>query len=322
MLRRPANVAWYTGGLDNRIDSSDETGVASIVITSVGEWIVTDVIEAPRLRAEALTDASVSEAGLEVIAHPWTVGPSATIRSLVGTTSALATDLVRAAGEVDLGSSIAPLRYVLDAAAIRQYRSLGADTRSAFDEVAAVVRPEMTEREAATLLAAAARRRGLTTPVLLAGGADRIPKFRHPVPTDAPLGARVLLAASCERFGLFVSLTRFVDFEPPSAELQERIAASDEILRRMRTEATRPGRTLGQAFDDCRSFYADAGFPDEWENHHQGGMAGYRSREIIAAPGDERVIATGQAFAWNPSVRGAKSEETFVIIEEHAEVVT
>jgi Xaa-Pro aminopeptidase len=62
------------------------------------------------------------------------------------------------------------------------------------------------------------------------------------------------------------------------------VAACEEILARMRDEATRPGRTLGEAFEDCTRFYAEAGFPDEWKLHHQGGSSGYGSREVIATP--------------------------------------
>ena len=89
----------------------------------------------------------------------------------------------------------------------------------------------------------------------------------------------------------------------------------------MRDEATRPGRTLADAFADCQRFYADAGFPDEWRFHHQGGLTGYASRELIATPSTEDVIEPGQAFAWNPSVTGAKAEETFILTETGPEVV-
>jgi len=89
----------------------------------------------------------------------------------------------------------------------------------------------------------------------------------------------------------------------------------------MRQEATRPGRTLADAFDDCRRFYAEAGFPDEWRLHHQGGITGYASREVIATPHTEVPIEAGQAFAWNPSITGAKAEETFVLAEDGAELI-
>jgi hypothetical protein len=100
-----------------------------------------------------------------------------------------------------------------------------------------------------------------------------------------------------------------------------RVAACGEILMRMREEATRPGRTLADAFEDCTRFYREAGFAGEWERHHQGGLTGYASREVIATPSSDHVIGEGQAFAWNPSVVGAKAEETFVLTEAGADVV-
>jgi antitoxin VapB len=90
----------------------------------------------------------------------------------------------------------------------------------------------------------------------------------------------------------------------------------------MREEATRPSRTLADAFADCRRFYAEEGFPDEWTLHHQGGMTGYASREVIATPQTRQEIEVGQAFAWNPSITGAKAEETFVLIEAGPGVIT
>ena len=95
----------------------------------------------------------------------------------------------------------------------------------------------------------------------------------------------------------------------------------EEILRRMREEAIRPGKTLADALDDCRRFYDEAGFPEEWQLYHQGGTTGYASREIIATPQTRQEIKIGQAFAWNPSIIGAKAEETFILTEIASEVI-
>src|SRR5215212_2871256 len=127
---------------------------------------------------------------------------------------------------------------------------------------------------------------------------------------------------STGRGGLYANVTRMVHFEEPDAELKRRHEACEVILGRMREEATRPGYTLADAFADCQRFYAEAGFPDEWKLHHQGGMTGYASREVIATPHTEQQIRVGQAFAWNPSITGAKAEETFILTEDGPEVIT
>ena len=122
-----------------------------------------------------------------------------------------------------------------------------------------------------------------------------------------------MLVACAERGGLFVSLTRMIYFKEPDPQTARRQDACEEVLSRMREEATREGRTLAQAFEDCRRFYGEAGFAGGWRDHHQGGMTGYASRELIATPGTHQEIRESQAFAWNPSVEGAKAEETFVL---------
>src|SRR3712207_6703876 len=180
----------------------------------------------------------------------------------------------------------------------------------------------MSEHEAAANLAAACRRRGLFSPVLLAAADDRIGRYRHPIPHDGFAERRVMLVVSAERGGLYANVTRIVDFEEPERELERRQAACETILGRLRKEATRPGRTLADAFQDCQDFYDEAGFRDGWTLHHQGGMTGYASREIIATPQTHQQIQVGQAFAWNPSITGAKAEEPFVLTESGPEVIT
>jgi len=300
VLRSFGDIAWYTGGVDVRIDRSAPTGSTVVLVSQAGEWVVTDVIEAPRLR-----DEEPALRGVEIVEHPWPEPPEDLLRRLAGGGT------VAEAG--DLG--IDDLRMVLDQEAIDRYRELGRDLRSAFDDVAGSVTPDISELDVAGRIAAAAWAVGAHAPVLLVAGADRIPRYRHPLPTPAPLGARVMFVACFERGGLFASSTRFVHFAEPDADLARRLAATDEILRRLREEATRSGRTLGEAFADAPKFYAEAGFPDEWRLHHQGGIAGYASREVVATPDDPTVLRPGMAFAWNPSITGAKSEETFVLLE-------
>jgi hypothetical protein len=106
-------------------------------------------------------------------------------------------------------------------------------------------------------------------------------------------------------------------------------------------EASVPGSVLGEVFETCQKAYRDLGFPEnEWQNHHQGGTTGYAGRTCKATAGsvfpihDESwcckvkdVIGEethfGHAFAWNPSAKGVKSEDTFILLPDgRQEIVT
>ena len=313
VLRRPANFAWYTGGADSKVDHVAPEGVADLIVRPGSELVLTSTIEAPRMRAEQTP-------GLEVAAHPWYEDRDAALRELIGGGVRIGSDL-GLAGTLDLSDDIARLRRTLDADAIDSLRGVGRDLRAAMAEAAAAVEPGITEHEAAAALAGACRSRGLTATVLLAAADERIARHRHPVPVGARIERRAMLVASAERGGLYANLTRIVELDEPDPEVARRVRACDEILARMREEATRPWHTLAEAFADCERFYADAGFPGEWRLHHQGGLTGYASRELIATPATDQVIVPGQAFAWNPSVTGAKAEETFILTETGPEVV-
>ena len=313
LLSSPANFAWYTGGADNRVDHGDPDGVASVLLTPDSACILTNNIEAPRMREEQTPE-------MELVEHSWHEEPSTLLRDLTGG-AGVGTDFPSTSGP-DLSAEISPLRYVLDEDAIKDYRRLGEDTVQAMSETADSLSSETDEFEAAAELSSACLRRGMYAPVLLAATGERLARHRHPVPHGGPLGKQAMLVVCAERGGLFASLTRMVYFQDPDPQTAGRQEACEDILRRMRGEATREGSTLAQAFEDCRRFYAEAGFPEGWRDHHQGGMTGYASREIIATPGTQQEVTEGQAFAWNPSLVGAKAEETFVLGQDGPEILT
>ncbi len=312
VLQRPANFAWYTNGADNQVDHADPLGVAAILLTTEAEYVVADNIEAPRMREEETRD-------FEVIEYPWYGDPLQVIDEVVGGVPLGADHPLEEAS--DFSGEITPLRYVLDDEAVDRYRRIGTDAAIAVEEAAASLEPDMDEYEAAANLAAACRRRALFTPVLITAGEGRISRYRHPVPRGGLFGNRVMLVVCAERGGLYANLTRVVHFDELGAELEQRQKACEAILSRMR-EASVPGRTLAEVFEDCKKFYADEEFPNEWMNHHQGGLTGYASREVIATPDTHLEIQPGMAFAWNPSVAGTKVEETYVMTDSGPEVIT
>src|SRR5690606_17493248 len=79
---------------------------------------------------------------------------------------------------------------------------------------------------------------------------------------------------------------------------------------------------FGEVFAALQAAYESQGEAEQWKLHHQGGAIAYQSRERIATPGDTTVIQVGQAFAWNPSIVGCKSEDTILLGADGFEIVT
>ena len=86
--------------------------------------------------------------------------------------------------------------------------------------------------------------------------------------------------------------------------------------------ATKVGAPVAHIFRSTTEAYADQGYADEWKLHHQGGAAGYRSREYFADFECPFTVENAQAFAWNPSIMGVKSEDTILVNELGADVIT
>jgi hypothetical protein len=68
-------------------------------------------------------------------------------------------------------------------------------------------------------------------------------------------------------------------------------------------------QTLAQAYEQY-------GYPNAILEHHQGGTTGYLAREVVANPTTTDTLAEGIPIAWNPSLVGAKVEDTFVILQD------
>jgi Xaa-Pro aminopeptidase len=193
-----------------------------------------------------------------------------------------------------------------------RFRRLGKGCAGAMKAAIDRVRPGQSEVEIAAILSAETQRRGMTPTVNLIGTDQRIFDFRHPVPTDKKLNKYAMLILCGRQYGLVCSLTRSIHFGPLTEELKEKAQAVAQIDAIM-IKATRPGIEMNRIFEVGQKEYELTGYKDEWRKHHQGGPAGYLPREIIINENTDTLVAEGHVFAWNPSIRGVKSEDTFLV---------
>jgi Xaa-Pro aminopeptidase len=308
----PDTFAWATGG-SNLVDRHASVGEAAVGFD--GEWtVVANDIEADRLREEELPD------GVRVETYEWYAGSLADAVAETAAGPAIADFDVPGFGTVDASS----LRRTLTEGDVVRYRGLGADAVAAVETVCRRADPTDTERETAARLEAELAARGLEAPIVLVGGGDRARRFRHYTPTDASLGDYALVSVTARRGGLYASTTRTVAFDPPSWLVGRHEAAATveaTALAATRAYAQRDG-TAADVFGAIRDAYASLGYRGEWREHHQGGATGYAGREWFATPDSTAPLTLPTAYAWNPTVQGAKSEGTALVTADEVSFLT
>jgi len=313
-LRRVSNFAWATCGAASYINMAVADGAASLLFAPSGRYVITDNIEAPRLIQEEGLEAQ----GWEFRAGPW-FEQSGVVADLAGGLRLGADGPY--AGARDLSALFPRLRAALTHEEGDRFRVLGRTCAVAMDAAIRAIRPGMTEHEVAGCLAGEAEKRGLQPIVNLVAADERVFRLRHPLPTDKRLERYAMLVLCGRKWGLVCSITRLIHFGRLPDELRSKAAAVAQVDAHF-IAATRPGRKLCEIFSEAAECYRAAGYADQWRLHHQGGLAGYEPREIVATPQSQEVVSVGQAYAWNPSITGAKSEDTILVGERENEILT
>jgi len=314
ILQRVSSFAWATCGAASYVNTATTFGEATLVITRAGRYLITNNIEATRLEQEE----RLEDQGWEFRIGPWHEGQD----TLTELTRGIRTGAdVPYPGTTDISGELARLRATPSAEEIERFRALGRLCAGAMEGAIRAVRPGQTEYQIAGLLAHETESRGAQAIVNLIASDERIFSFRHPLPTDKKLDRYAMLVLCGRKWGLVCSITRLVRFGPLPDELRRKSQAVAQVDAAF-INATRPGRTLGEIFERAQAAYAETGFGDEWRLHHQGGPAGYEPREYVATPGSTDLVSAGQVYAWNPSITGAKSEDTILVGQEGNEVLT
>ncbi|WP_296946941.1 Xaa-Pro peptidase family protein [uncultured Massilia sp.] len=300
--------AWATAGGDASVLLAADLGVADLLVTPHEACVLTDEIEAERLRREQLADGL----GLSFHIAPWAETELHDTYVLGAAAGAPVLSDHPRRDERPLPPALRLRRMVLEPGEQERYRALGGDAAAAMAAALRAARPHWTEHELAAAGARELLARGIQPALVLAAGERRLPLFRHPLPTHEALGGRAMLVFCARRHGLYANLTRFVAFGAVPDALR---AAEQELLRAEATglDAVRPGQSLAAVYHALDAAYRHANRPDEIRRHHQGGITGYAAREIVASASTATGIETGMAFAFNPSFAGVKVEDTFLL---------
>lgn len=309
LLRRHENLAWATAGrVEARVGLSSETAVCSLLVTHTGKrYYLAPENEGPRLAAEEFAGLDV-----EPILYPWIDDQTEDLaHKLAGVE--IASDTAAPGSPTGFYPvNLTPLRTPLLPGEIARYRALGAEVAASTTRVLKTLAPGVTEDEMAARVAADLLARHIAPTVLLMAADERIFRYKHAVPRSGVLKHYGMLNLCARRHGLVISITRFIHFGPPPAAL----AANFDKVARINAEllhASREGVTAANLYAVAARAYAAVGAPDEIHKHHQGGTIGYTERDWLAVPSATETVSSAHGFAWNPSLQGAKIEDTALL---------
>src|SRR5690606_7732897 len=145
-------------------------------------------------------------------------------------------------------------RAVLLPAERARYESFCAELATRIGRIARTVVASETEQDVAARVLAEVGQLGAEPVVLLVAGQSRM-HVQHPLPTNARIGERVIIAVGAKRHGMIASLTRTVSLGAPAHPDEQALYAVEADA----LAATIPGRRLGNVLEDIAASYAKHG---------------------------------------------------------------
>jgi len=316
LLKRQANFSWMTCGGLNLVGITTEVGATSLLITEDSKFVISNNIEAPRM----IEEEGLEQQGFIIKTFPWHEDwePSV-LKELIGD-GPVGCD-VPFPNAVVLTEEIARLRYSLTADELVRYRWLGERVSEIVEKTMSATNRGEKESEVVGRLCYELWRHRIDPVTLMSAADERISRFRHPIPTEKKVERVLMVSVNARKGGLIVSLTRFVHFGKVPPEWKAMYEANVWIDC-MFMAATRPGVPAAEVLRKGIDAYRVKGYPEEWKLHHQGGSIGYTGRDYRTHFQTPDVVLENQAFTWNPSLTGTKSEDTILATSQGVEMIT
>jgi Xaa-Pro aminopeptidase len=316
LLKRQANFSWMTGGGLNLVGISTEFGAATLLITEDSKYVLSNNIESPRM----IDEEKLEKQGFIVKAFPWYEDYEVPlVQELVGG-DPLGSD-VPFQNAMMVAEGVARLRYPLTPEERDRYRWLGEKVSSALEKTLMKTKKGETESEVVGRLCNELWKDRIDPVTLMSAADDRVFQFRHPIPTEKKIKKYLMVSVNARKWGLIVSLTRFVYFGKLPKALRKKYEANVFIDCTLMAH-TRPGVPARDVLQKGIDAYREKEYPDEWKLHHQGGSIGYTGRDYRVNFKTPDLIQENQAFTWNPSITGTKSEDTILATSKGPEMIT
>jgi len=184
ILAKNSNIAWLTGGMENRIVFASEEGAVKLIVLKDKILVLTNNIEAER----AIKEEGLDKEDFQLVVNQWYE------RDLLnGLTRKYHLGGDSYFPEVNnLHEEIKQLRFSLLPEEIERYRSLGRETTKIMTEVCKTIKLGDTENEVKGLLAQKLWSKNINPHLILVGSDERLFAYRHPIAKDKEIKKYVI----------------------------------------------------------------------------------------------------------------------------------
>lgn len=308
-LKLQANFSWLTRGR-GFIGLASVLACGSLFVTPSEVFLISENIEAERLYKEQLN----SNPYIRIKSYPW--DDSSKRDDIMNSLYSK----YRVASETELSNDLLHLRSLLTHEDLYDYKTLCKENALIIERICKNLTVGITEYELAGLIASKMWRANIEPITILIAFDERATEHRHPVMVGKSLANYALVAVCGRRNGLIASLTRDVLINPDD----EMILKHDKcaIVNAAFYSNLKPGNLLGEVYSKGIIAYEEQGYPLEYKEHHQGGLTGFVPREIRANSGNKHLIRTNEAYAFNPTIQGAKCEDTVLVRKDGIDIMT
>jgi antitoxin VapB len=309
LLSKLSSFLWFPDGKRNQVIKNEDISLVYLLITKSTKYLIATKSDCYRIMDEELENL-----GFELILLDWYEQSVIDSFKKIGIKGAVGCDFYY--GDYPyIEEELAHLRINLTESEVKKVSVLCQEYSELLTDFCFNLKPGITELDVEADLSYICLKNNIIPFVTMVGSDERIFKYRHPVATNKKIERYILIATAVERGGINVSLSRSVYWGNVPDEIRSKQEAVNFI------EATyyyhsRPGVRLRELFEEGKKVYSEVAYPDEWRNHTQGGIVGYKPREFLVTPDSEVVLRRNNLMGWNPTLPGVKAED-FILVEEN-----
>jgi len=202
-----------------------------------------------------------------------------------------------------------------------RYKAIAAESSGIIRELADWVETGMSERHVLAHMWELYVEHNFDGDCMFIVSDERIKQYRHAIPGYKKIEKVVILAPAVFKAGLHVQISRMVAFGEPPADTLRRFHDM-AYLQAVMVASTKPGVKLNSLLNLCLSHFDKLGYPEEKTNHVHGGPTGYRVSYPERSLDPDETVHSNMAFSWYLTVAGAKTEETLLVNDKGAEMIS